>query len=271
MRKLGAALFGLGVPVVVANVAKKFNTTSWNRPSYSGRTVSLLGGLGAAAGALTTSAFALHSSTALAGGVAALSAATAGYVDDHLEERFPARGKGFTGHLGALKEGRITSGLFKILVIGSGALAASVIASDATKGLARRSADAVIDTALIATTANLINLLDLRPGRALKVVGVAATPLAFFDNSGAPLAAGLAGTCVSSAPSDLRGETMLGDLGANALGAQLGLVVTQAFGTKAKLVVLSSVVGLTALSEKVSFSKVIEENSVLRSIDNLGR
>lgn len=271
MRKLVATLAGAVVPVVVSRVAKGFDTSSWDRASYSGRVVSLIGGLGAAAGTVISSSFSADRKAAVGGCIAASTAAVAGYIDDHCEGRFPARGKGFAGHLGALKEGRITSGLMKILVIGSGALGASIVTADSSQAPAARSINVVTNTALIATTANLINLLDLRPGRALKVVSAIAAPIALSHSSIAPVTAGLVGTCASSAPADLRGETMLGDLGANALGAQLGLVFTQALGFKARLTILAGVMGLTALSEKVSFSQVIENNSVLRAIDNFGR
>src|SRR5690606_29835916 len=94
---------------------------------------------------------------------------TLGLVDDLLEPRQRRAGrpvsKGLRGHLGALLEGHLTTGAAKALGIPVLALAATATAP-APGGLVRVGADA----ALIAGCANLANLLDLRPGRALKVV-----------------------------------------------------------------------------------------------------
>ncbi len=63
---------------------------------------------------------------------------------------------------------------------------------------------------------------------------------------------------------------MLGDTGANALGALLGLAATR-LGRRPRLAVLAGLVALNAASEYVSFTKVIAGNPVLNRIDMLGR
>jgi hypothetical protein len=63
---------------------------------------------------------------------------------------------------------------------------------------------------------------------------------------------------------------MLGDAGANAVGAMLGVAAT-ALPRRARLTALAAVTGLTAASEKVSFTKVIERTGPLRWLDMLGR
>ncbi|HEY1619606.1 MAG TPA: hypothetical protein VGG25_18430, partial [Streptosporangiaceae bacterium] len=71
---------------------------------------------------------------------------------------------------------------------------------------------------------------------------------------------------------DLAERAMLGDAGANALGAMLGTAAAVALpGRPARLVTLGIVAGLTAASEKVSFTKVIERTRPLRFVDMLGR
>ena len=70
---------------------------------------------------------------------------------------------------------------------------------------------------------------------------------------------------------DLQGKTMLGDLGANAIGAALGYSLALAPGAFARWSCLSGVVALTLASEKLSFSKVIEETPILAWADRLGR
>jgi UDP-GlcNAc:undecaprenyl-phosphate/decaprenyl-phosphate GlcNAc-1-phosphate transferase len=64
---------------------------------------------------------------------------------------------------------------------------------------------------------------------------------------------------------------MLGDAGANVLGAAVGLGVVLSCGTTVRLVVLVVVAALNAASELVSFSKVINSTAPLRAVDQLGR
>ncbi|MEV5504389.1 hypothetical protein AB0M50_54195, partial [Nonomuraea fuscirosea] len=70
---------------------------------------------------------------------------------------------------------------------------------------------------------------------------------------------------------DLGERAMLGDAGANALGALLGLAAVTQLGRPGRYVLLGTVVALTAAAEKVSFTKVIAGNPVLHRIDMLGR
>jgi UDP-GlcNAc:undecaprenyl-phosphate/decaprenyl-phosphate GlcNAc-1-phosphate transferase len=64
---------------------------------------------------------------------------------------------------------------------------------------------------------------------------------------------------------------MLGDAGANALGGMLGAAAAAALPRGARVTVLAAIVGLTAASEVVSFTKVIEQAPPLRWLDMLGR
>ena len=72
-------------------------------------------------------------------------------------------------------------------------------------------------------------------------------------------------------PEDLGERAMLGDAGANALGALVGLAAATRLGRTGRLAALGTVVALTAASEKVSFTKVIAGNPVLNRIDMWGR
>jgi hypothetical protein len=79
------------------------------------------------------------------------------------------------------------------------------------------------------------------------------------------------GSAAGSLPSDLAEQTMLGDAGANALGAGVGVVAASALPRPARLLALAGVTGLTLASERVSFSKIIDANRWLRAFDRLGR
>lgn len=177
--------------------------------------------------------------------------------------------KGFKGHLSALARGEVTSGAVKILGIGAGGLGAAALVS---KG----PVDTLVNGATIAGAANLANLFDLRPGRAIKVGLLTGGPLlaaALLRDSpvGAALAAVPLGAAAALLPDDLGERAMLGDAGANALGALLGLAAVTELGRPGRYALLGTVAALTAAAEKVSFTKVIAGNRVLNGIDMLGR
>lgn len=218
----------------------------WTRTNFRGREVSLLSGPAVAAGASLAT---LHPAAV----VAAAGTCAVGAYDDAAAEP----DKGFRGHLAALRQGRLTAGTVKVVGIGvSGVLAAAVVGP-------RTRRDLLLGGAVVAGTANLLNLLDLRPGRALK----AGTALAVV--LGEP---GIAGACLAALPGDLAERTMLGDAGANALGAVLGTSVLRRVRSRpGRAAVLAGLVGLTAASERVSFSAVIDGTPALRWADRLGR
>jgi len=201
------------------------------------------------------------------GGTVLLAAAATfcllGLIDDLVQDQ---GSRGFRGHLAALVHGRLTGGAVKLL---GGMLAALVIAP-VVSPFGRPWYLTLLAAVVIASSANLANLLDLRPGRCLKVflplwvAGWAAAPHL------APWSAGLAGAAVAALPIDLREEGMLGDSGANALGAAVGVLLAAGPDW---LVAFAAVVlvALQAVSERVSFTRVIEGNRILRAADQFGR
>jgi UDP-N-acetylmuramyl pentapeptide phosphotransferase/UDP-N-acetylglucosamine-1-phosphate transferase len=241
------------------------------RTNFRGSTVNLAGGPALAVSAAVTSAAGARTGRAAAAAlVAGLGSGAVGFYDDAVGGRPEHRAKGFRGHLGALKEGRVTSGLVKIAGVGAAGLVASALL---TRSRGRGAVSTVVDTALgagvIAGAANLFNLLDLRPGRALKAGVIAGTPLAVGETGS--MVAGPLGAAAGSLPPDLGEETMLGDCGANALGALLGAAYVGRTGPASRFAALALLAGLTAASEKVSFTKVIEGTPGLRELDSLGR
>jgi len=240
----------------------------WARTNYAGRPVTLLGGPALALSATTAAVLGAAPGTRAAAAVAGAVAGVVGGYDD-LAGAAPvqSRDKGFAGHLAALRAGRISSGAVKVAGIGAAAALAAA--------LTRRGhgvpalVDGVLTTGLVAGTANLVNLLDLRPGRAAKVSLLAAAGL--LGGSSGSLVAGPLGATAAVLPADLGEHVMLGDCGANALGALLGLRLAQLPGRSARAALLAGVVGLTLASEKVSFTRVIEATPGLRELDRLGR
>ncbi len=238
----------------------------WLRTNHAGAPVTLLEGP-VAVGALLAGCLVEHRLGARPARVlaTALAGAGAGVVGAYDDLAGDSRARGFRGHLAALRRGRVTSGTVKIVGVGLSGLAAAVVLGRdrGAVGLV----DLAVDTALVAGTANLVNLLDLRPGRAAKVVVLLAAPL-----TGAAGAAGPAlGAAVGSLPADLGARSMLGDCGANSLGATVATAAAGTLGRPARVLALAGVVALNVASERVSFTAVIARTPVLAWLDGLGR
>ncbi len=270
------ALLGFGALAargVLAGLRRTSRANVWDRTNFRGRAVSLAGGPAVAAAAtLSAAAGAGSAPVAAAALIAGGGAGAVGWYDDIVGGRPEHQAKGFRGHLAALRDGRVTSGLVKVAGVGVAGLAAAVLVeagSGERRGGLRAGVNVALGAGVIAGTANLVNLLDLRPGRALKAGTVAATAMVAGPAGG--LVAGPIGAAIAVLPADLGEEVMLGDAGANAYGALIGLALATRTGPWRRAAILAGLGALTAASEKVSFTKVIEATPVLREIDALGR
>lgn len=240
----------------------------WERTNHAGRPVTLLEGPAYAVGAATGAAL-------LGGGPAPVLATTAaaalGALDDLAGD---SSSKGLRGHLGALARGEVTTGAVKVVGLGLTGLVTAALVDSGERGRQAGDGPRMLDTlvggAVVAGTANLLNLLDLRPGRALKATLVVGTVAAARGRS-STAGASAAGAALGLLRPDLAGQSMLGDTGANAAGALLGTALVQGAGRRGRWTALAVLVGLTLASEKVSFTKVIESTPVLRELDALGR
>lgn len=263
-----AAAFGVGALAAGAAYAafrrRAGDDQRWQRINHRGRTLTLLEGPALTVGAVTAVALTpgLPGRARLAGALAVLGAGAIGTYDD-LGGLRTQQAKGFAGHLTALREGRVTSGAVKAGGIGATSLLAAALVSE-------RPRDAVVGGAVVAGYANLANLFDLRPGRALKF-GLLHAPLAVLPGPAGALVAGPLGAAAAMLPADLREQAMLGDAGANALGAALGTAVLLRYGPRGRWVHLIGLAALTAASEKISFTRVIAATPPLRWFDELGR
>lgn len=176
---------------------------------------------------------------------------------------------GFKGHLRALARGELSSGMVKLL---GGAALGIVVAAPLATG------DGTVvgslrDGAVVALAANMVNLFDRAPGRAVKVAAavfvvaavVARTPVLATPAVGMGAGLGLLRP-------DLQERAMLGDAGANPLGALCGLaLLCAAPDPGVRWIVLAVLVAVNIASEVVSFSKVIDAVAPLRWLDRLGR
>ncbi len=233
----------------------------WDRTNHRGETVSLIEGPVAALGIASGALLARHASSRLraAAAIAALGAGAFGALDDL---RGSGTDRGFRGHLAALRSGRVTTGAVKVAGLGATGWVAARTAG-------HRGADAVVSGAVVAGMANLTNLLDLRPGRSLKLALLLAPALVV--GSGEGLLGPPVGAAVALLPDDLAERSMLGDTGANALGAALGLAAAVTYGRAGRCLLLVALVAATLASERVSFTEVIARTPALRALDELGR
>lgn len=187
-----------------------------------------------------------------------------GLLDDLLGDDHD---RGLAGHVRAALRGRVTTGFVKL---GGGTAVALVLAGTI---VGDRPARVVLDGALIALAANLGNLLDRAPGRATKWALAASVPLLVAAGTGATgvALAVVVGSGAALLVEDLRERLMLGDTGANALGAALGVATVLEATEPARNVVVGCLLALTLISELVSFSRVIDATPPLRWFDRLGR
>ncbi|MCP3772553.1 hypothetical protein NLX71_04370 [Paenibacillus sp. MZ04-78.2] len=211
----------------------------------------------------------------------------AGLLDDVLGER---EVKGLHNHWKAwIEQRRITTGFIKA---GTTLVAGMLILLPEVETL--RSGTGTTLTAdsrtlwylpfkllLILLATNAVNLLDVRPGRALKGFFVSVLLLvwlASWKESGTeadwnvwrllvPLTIGAG----MFAGADLRGKAMLGDTGANMLGFVLGVGFSLLTPVSVQAAALALLAGLHAITWRRSLSVIIERYALLRWLDQAGR
>ncbi len=268
----GGLAAGGAAALLVARVALQAPAAALLRVNYRGVTVpAVLGGpllAGTGSAIVVMALWTGYRETAfrpeIAGAVAAVAAIMcgAGFFDDRRGDELP---RGFRGHLRAFEGGSMTGGIVKLF---AGALAGVVGGLLVADRLV-----VIIEVALlVGLTANLFNLLDRAPGRAGKTgVAVASVLLLSGTPSWGLAASGLIGALLVILPLDLKERAMLGDAGANALGAVLGLGVAEALDEPPRVAAVVLLLLLNLASERWSFSRIIEATPPLRALDRLGR
>lgn len=235
----------------------------WTRTNHRGETVTLLEGpaLAAAATAAIAAVPGVPPRLRAAGMIATASAGALGAYDDLTGS---GASRGFKGHLAALARGEVTTGAVKLIGVGTAGLVAGALVQ-------RKPLDKLLAAAVIAGSANLVNLFDLRPGRAVKAAIAIGAPRLMRDGPDARVVAAALGTGAALLPDDLGERSMLGDAGANALGAAVGTAIASRSSRRGLLARAAVLAALTAASEKISFTKVIAATPPLNALDMLGR
>ena len=186
-----------------------------------------------------------------------------GFIDDMLGKRDAL---GFKGHFKALFKGRLTTGGLKAL--GGGILAFYIAFS-----LGGSWPDIILNTLIIALAANLMNLFDLRPGRAVKayILFLLLIVLLAWGQVEWMLIAPLTGAVLFYSQEDLKARMMMGDAGSNVLGVALGYFCAVSFSWALKIGLLVFLIAIHIFTEKYSMTAVIEKNKLLKRLDDLGR
>ena len=186
----------------------------------------------------------------------------AGALDDLIGNRNVS---GLKGHFKSLFKGELTTGGFKALFGGFVGLVVSVCISSSI-------VDIIVNTLIIALSTNLMNLFDLRPGRAIKVYLVIIIPI-YITLTGYtkvfPLL--ILPNVLAYFNIDLKARGMMGDTGSNVLGISIGVLMAFGYGIKVRVAWLVFLVLMHLITEKFSLTKIIEKNKVLKFIDDLGR
>ncbi len=187
----------------------------------------------------------------------------AGLLDDLVGEKGI---KGFKGHIRSILKGKLTTGGLKAITGLFTAFMISLMISNSLPQL-------LINIFLIALFTNLINMFDLRPGRAIKSFAILLIILVFSasNNSFNIIMYSALGIILVILPFDIKAKAMLGDVGANSLGITLGFFCAVSHNYSVKIIYLIMLVSLNILGEFISLTNVISNNRILNFFDNLGR
>lgn len=195
----------------------------------------------------------------------AMAAATfLGLMDDFWGTR---EASGLAGHFKALMKGNLTTGAVKAL---AGGFLALILGMHLHPGDIIKT---IVSALIIALSVNLINLFDLRPGRAGKVyilLYIIMLP-AFWGKPESLMATLVLGCLAAFLPADVKARTMMGDAGANTLGIVIGITAAATLKGYYSTSYLLFLIFMHILTEKYSLTRIISRNALLNYLDMLGR
>ncbi|MDY4128442.1 glycosyl transferase [Peptostreptococcus porci] len=185
-----------------------------------------------------------------------------GIIDDAIGNRDVT---GMKGHFSNLFKGELTTGAFKALIGGIVGLLISVTISKDISSI-------ILGMLVIALSTNFMNLLDLRPGRAIKVYLFAIILCLFFCSVfERELMMLIVPAVIAYFYYDIKAMAMMGDAGSNVLGISLGIFIVISFNMYVQIFVLILLILVHLVAEKYSITKIIRNNKILNYIDEFGR
>jgi UDP-GlcNAc:undecaprenyl-phosphate/decaprenyl-phosphate GlcNAc-1-phosphate transferase len=192
----------------------------------------------------------------------ALGVSLLGLVDD----AFSDESRGWRGHGHRTLSGGFSTGALK--AAGSLGLALYVMSAENLS-----TSRYLLASAVLVLATNVFNLIDLRPGRSVKTMLLLGAALTIATtNARALWALGLFfGPALVAGFYDLRERVMLGDTGANLVGALAGLWIVFTLSGIGQAVALALLAGITIYGEFHSISEFVERAPGLRQLDSWGR
>jgi UDP-GlcNAc:undecaprenyl-phosphate GlcNAc-1-phosphate transferase len=173
--------------------------------------------------------------------------------------------RGLVAHFRELLDGRVTPGIVKLV---AAVAAASLVAWAYRPPLFT----AIMGIPVMAGAANLWNLLDVRPGRALKyfIPFCSVLLIASGQSQYALVASAALGASLAVFAFDLTERAMLGDAGSNLFGFVVGVGLFQALPVWGLVFALGVILALHWAAETVTLSRIIESTPPLQWFDRLG-
>ena len=194
-----------------------------------------------------------------------LGVALLGLLDDALGGTLAGAPRGWRAHALALRHGQVSTGAVK--AAGTVGLAAYVLSA-----LSLPTGRWLLGSAVLVLATHLFNLLDLRPGRAIKALVLLGTGLTIAAGARVLFTLGLfVGPALGAGYYDLREQAMLGDTGASVLGALGGLWLVLTLSLLGQAIALAFLLTIALFGEFQSISELVERLPLLRHLDCLGR
>jgi len=198
-----------------------------------------------------------------------------GLIDDLVQTREKG---GIAGHLKNMgKTGRVSTALIKAIF---GVIISFAVVALNNHGKSMPFLLVLMDALIIALGANAVNLLDVKPGRAIKgftfviavivIASLAMRPGASLDPMTAWLIVPFVLWALASWPYDLGCRAMAGDAGSNVLGAVLGLTLVWELSPSSRFIAFLLLIAYHAVAEIGSISAIIQRVPPLRALDNFG-
>jgi UDP-GlcNAc:undecaprenyl-phosphate/decaprenyl-phosphate GlcNAc-1-phosphate transferase len=194
-----------------------------------------------------------------------LGVAFLGLLDDTFGQTLAGAPRGLRAHGRAALGGRLSTGTLK--AAGTTGLALYTLS---TRSLP--TGRWLLESAVLVLATHVFNLLDLRPGRAIKALVLLGLGLTIAAGTRALYSLGLfAGPALIAGVYDLRERALLGDTGASVLGALAGLWLVLCLSTLGQAITLAALLAISLYGEFRSLSTAIERLPLLRHLDSLGR
>jgi UDP-N-acetylmuramyl pentapeptide phosphotransferase/UDP-N-acetylglucosamine-1-phosphate transferase len=188
-----------------------------------------------------------------------------GLLDDLWGDALASAPRGWRGHGRAVLHGELSTGAVK--AAGASGLALYVLST-----LAFSTGRWLLASAVLVLATHVFNLLDLRPGRAIKALALLGAGLTIAAGARALYSLGLfVGPALVAGAYDLRERALLGDTGAGVLGALAGLWLVLTLSSTGLAVALAVLLAITAYGELRSISALVERLPLLRHLDSVGR